>query len=328
MIRAFVSSAHVDLKEHRAYVIGRLTAAGIFVDPMEKWTAASDEPKELSMARVKDCHLCILLVQFRHFMKTQFLTAFSFGMLVALLANVPCQAQPTLGIPEPGLLMYGSVTNAAGGLPLPPTAITWQISGGSDLVTVNSTVVVVNGQSFHVARVPFETRAAGNTNFGRTPNLVGLSRTPVTYARAVRVNGTNATVVSSSRGSLATFTFSAADRGIAERVDLQVNFPGQPAPDTDGDGVPDWAEVIAGTNPADPTSVFKASVDMQPALGGGVILRWSSVADKTYSVYRTTDLAQPYSALTNGLIATPPQNQFVDSTATGPGPFFYRVQVE
>ena len=65
MIRAFVSSTYVDLKEHRAYVIARLTAAGIFVDPMEKWTAASAEPKELSMARVKDCHLCILLAGFR-----------------------------------------------------------------------------------------------------------------------------------------------------------------------------------------------------------------------------------------------------------------------
>ena len=32
MIRAFVSSTYVDLKEHRAYVIGRLTAAGIFVE--------------------------------------------------------------------------------------------------------------------------------------------------------------------------------------------------------------------------------------------------------------------------------------------------------
>ena len=45
MIRAFVSSTYVDLKEHRAYVIGRLTAAGMFVDAMEKWTAASDEPQ-------------------------------------------------------------------------------------------------------------------------------------------------------------------------------------------------------------------------------------------------------------------------------------------
>ena len=61
MIRAFVSSTYVDLKKHRAYVIGRPPSAGISVAPMEKWTAASDAPKELSLARVKDCHLCILM---------------------------------------------------------------------------------------------------------------------------------------------------------------------------------------------------------------------------------------------------------------------------
>jgi hypothetical protein len=36
MIRAFASSTYVELKEHRAYVIGRLTAAGIFVDPIRR----------------------------------------------------------------------------------------------------------------------------------------------------------------------------------------------------------------------------------------------------------------------------------------------------
>jgi hypothetical protein len=65
MIRAFVSSTYQDLKAHRAYVIDRLERAGIFVDPMEKWTAASDEPKQLSQDRVKDCDVCILLVGFR-----------------------------------------------------------------------------------------------------------------------------------------------------------------------------------------------------------------------------------------------------------------------
>jgi hypothetical protein len=34
MIHAFLSSTYVDLKAHRAYVIGRLAAAGIFVDPV------------------------------------------------------------------------------------------------------------------------------------------------------------------------------------------------------------------------------------------------------------------------------------------------------
>ena len=65
MIRAFVSSTYRDLHDHRAYVIDRLTQSGIVVDPMEKWTAASDEPKVLSQARVKDCQLCVLLVGFR-----------------------------------------------------------------------------------------------------------------------------------------------------------------------------------------------------------------------------------------------------------------------
>lgn len=65
MIQAFVSSTYNDLKDHRAYVIDRLARGGIFVDPMEKWTAASDEPKTLSQDRVRDCDFCVLLVGFR-----------------------------------------------------------------------------------------------------------------------------------------------------------------------------------------------------------------------------------------------------------------------
>lgn len=64
-IRAFISSTYRDLREHRAYVIERLTRGGVFVDPMERWTAAADEPKELSQERVRDCDLCVLLVGFR-----------------------------------------------------------------------------------------------------------------------------------------------------------------------------------------------------------------------------------------------------------------------
>jgi hypothetical protein len=65
MIRAFVSSTFSDLKDHRAYVIERLERSGIFVDPMEKWAAAGDEPKDLSTERVKACQLCVLLVGLR-----------------------------------------------------------------------------------------------------------------------------------------------------------------------------------------------------------------------------------------------------------------------
>jgi hypothetical protein len=41
------------------------------------------------------------------------------------------------------LLLFGSVTNAARGLPLSASAVTWQIPSGPDWVTVSATVVVV-----------------------------------------------------------------------------------------------------------------------------------------------------------------------------------------
>ena len=63
--KAFVSSTFKDLKEHRNHVITSLRGAGIFVDPMEDWSAASDEPKQFSQDRIKDCDLCVLLVGFR-----------------------------------------------------------------------------------------------------------------------------------------------------------------------------------------------------------------------------------------------------------------------
>lgn len=63
--RAFVSSTFVDLKDHRAHVIGSLRRAGFAVDPMEDWTADSDEPKNFSQDRLNGCDLCVLLVAFR-----------------------------------------------------------------------------------------------------------------------------------------------------------------------------------------------------------------------------------------------------------------------
>ena len=63
--KVFVSSTFIDLKDHRAYVIDALRKAGFFVDPMEDWTADSDEPKVFSQERVDGCDLCVLLVAFR-----------------------------------------------------------------------------------------------------------------------------------------------------------------------------------------------------------------------------------------------------------------------
>ena len=64
-VKTFVSSTYEDLKHHRAHVIKSLRKSAIFVDPMEDWTAESDEPKVFSQDRVKECDFCVLLVAFR-----------------------------------------------------------------------------------------------------------------------------------------------------------------------------------------------------------------------------------------------------------------------
>lgn len=79
--------------------------------------------------------------QVRRGMKANWIAAVLCGLLAAWPGAGPGPAQPTLGLPEPSLLRFGSVTNAAGGLPLPPPAVTWQISSGPDLVTVPAMAV-------------------------------------------------------------------------------------------------------------------------------------------------------------------------------------------
>ena len=57
----------------------------------------------------------------------------------------------------------------------------------------------------------------------------------------------------------------------------------QPLVDTDGDGMLDAAEIIAGTDPTDPTSVFRLNVQLL-SLENRVALRWLSVTGRTYRI--------------------------------------------
>ncbi len=241
----------------------------------------------------------------------------AYGLLLASIGMAS-------GIPEPALILYGSVTNTAGPLLLTSGGVNWLVAGGDSSVSASSTIASVNGQFFYVARIPFETRSAGNLTFTPSPNTLPLTAAPSNFTRSATVNGVVATLVPPASMN---FTFSKADRGRIERVDLLVNLPLDPALDSDGDGMPDWAELIAGTDPNNSNSMFKASTDLQPAPGGGFVIKWSSVPGKTYAVHRTTNLAQGFTPLATNLPATAPQNQYTDSTATTAGPYFYRIAV-
>ena len=97
--------------------------------------------------------------------------------------------------------------------------------------------------------------------------------------------------------------------------------------DADKDGMNNWQEWIAGTDPTDASSAFRL---LSPSTNDlGLILSWESVTNRTYYLERATNLTiQPaYSHL--GFIAGHAGTTgYTDTNATGPGPFFYRVGVQ
>ncbi len=96
-----------------------------------------------------------------------------------------------------------------------------------------------------------------------------------------------------------------------------------PHSDTDHDGMPDWAELIAGTDPTDPTSVLK--LQARPAASGAVGLDWLSAAGRTYTLLYTTALpGGAWQTLSNGIPGTGASLEVVDSPGANR---IYRLQV-
>jgi hypothetical protein len=93
------------------------------------------------------------------------------------------------------------------------------------------------------------------------------------------------------------------------------------AGDDDVDGMSNAAEITAGTNPLDASSIFKVnSIVMQ---GGNVTLTWQAVSGRTYKVESSTTLSGSWTTKATGLqVGTFSESKPADAKV------FYRVVVE
>ena len=101
--------------------------------------------------------------------------------------------------------------------------------------------------------------------------------------------------------------------------------------DSDGDGMEDWQELLAGTDPFDDTSCFEVETTTPPELAptSGVVVTWFSVSNRLYHLQRATNLIIGFDTDVAGNIpATPPMNVHTDETAVGSAIYIYRVMVE
>ena len=103
--------------------------------------------------------------------------------------------------------------------------------------------------------------------------------------------------------------------------------PSPPTPlDTDGDGIPDAAELLAGTNPLDPASKPGIS-SLQPA-ADGMHLQFPTVPGKTYRVEYSEDLTQNrWQTLLDHIPGTGTTRTVIDPLGTTLPKCFYRVVI-
>lgn len=94
--------------------------------------------------------------------------------------------------------------------------------------------------------------------------------------------------------------------------------------DSDGDGMSDYHEILAGLNPYDATSVLSARVAIAAT---GNTVSWEGVLGGSYGVMRSSNLAEGFELITSGIQGTyTGQVLTYEDTAPAQGkPNFYKV---
>ena len=138
---------------------------------------------------------------------------------------------------------------------------------------------------------------------------------------------TNWTVVAGS-AAIADTNAVSTTVAVAGTTTIQANFAIiDTDSDTDGDGMRNRDEILAGTDPTRPDSVLSMAAPLFHHAGSEFVVHWHSVSNRRYSLRAATNLLSGFDLiLRTNIPATPPINAYTD-TVDGARSRFYRVGV-
>lgn len=258
-------------------------------------------------------------------------------------------------IPEPPVILYGTVTDKANHQPVTITSVTWQVTDGTttrgySATTLPATRIVSNGQSFYLLEIPHETRIVRNSSGQITlqpgSNGFELKSPPPVYTLTATINGGAATVKAvdstpqpSATASTSITDYTPATQGRMMRVDLWINedpyltwaagyFPNTGSPeaapdaDPDGDGASNRQELAAGTNPID-TRIRFARTNSAVQENGTLLIEASTIPGKRYQLEGSSDLVT-FTSIGPPFAATALRSQL--SATPGTNHHFFRIK--
>ena len=99
--------------------------------------------------------------------------------------------------------------------------------------------------------------------------------------------------------------------------------------DNDNDGMSNYAEYRAGTDPNDDTSFFTLGIRATNGLDhvSAVVLEWKSVPDRSYKVWQAPADLESFQTIAPAVTSTPPWNRYEDVSATNRAFGFYFIEV-